>query len=69
MNAFTQTGKKILDALSFSNVNNLGEFHALLRQIDGPAEKTCEPGSRDATPPASGNAPITPAIGHVQGAL
>ena len=69
MNACIQTGKKILDALSFSNVNNLGEFRALLRQIDGPADETCEPDSRNVTPPASCNAAITPAIGHIQGAL
>lgn len=37
MKAMIQAGKTLLNALAFANVNNLGEFRALLRQVDRPS--------------------------------
>ncbi|MBU2642982.1 MAG: hypothetical protein KJ889_14380 [Gammaproteobacteria bacterium] len=59
---------KILNALSFANVSNLGEFHALLRQLDAP----------DRSPPARETArhkvaapgpEAAPVHGYIQGAV
>ncbi|MDP1645433.1 MAG: hypothetical protein Q8L71_08020 [Thiobacillus sp.] len=69
MDATTKTAKRILNALAFSNVNNLGEFRALLQQIDESGDPAYKPDSHDATPPASGNSPVTPYLHHIQGAL
>ncbi len=34
MNAIFKTGKKILNALAFANAGNMGEFNALLREME-----------------------------------
>lgn len=54
-----------LDALAFTNVNNLGEFRALLRDVERAPEVFDEPGVDDARPPADGAAatPFPPALG------
>jgi hypothetical protein len=35
--------KTLFDALSFANVNNLGEFRTMLRDVDARAEKNRRP--------------------------
>jgi hypothetical protein len=42
MKAMIQAGKTLLNALAFANVNNLGEFRALLRQVERPAAERAE---------------------------
>lgn len=69
MNAHTPTVKKILNALAFANVNNLGEFRALLHQIDAPAGLDQAPAQHGAISPSSGNAAGAPLVGCLQGAL
>lgn len=62
MNVFS----KILNGLSFANVNNLGEFRALLRQIEQPASSTQDP-ARSAA--AAESSAVAPEFGHAQGVL
>lgn len=69
MNAISQTAKKILNALVFANVDNLGEFRTLLCQIDAPAGPDQEPAQHGAISRSSGSSAGTPVIGHAQGAL
>lgn len=59
---------KILNALSFANVSNLGEFHALLRQLDAPDRPPAarETARHKVTAPRSEAAPVH---GHIQGAV
>ncbi len=63
MKTMTQTIKALLEAMAFANVSNLGEFRAMLRQVDRPAEPSLE--SDDVVPPASHIAVLS----HAQGAL
>ncbi|HEX7971769.1 MAG TPA: hypothetical protein VF501_06070 [Thiobacillus sp.] len=69
MNASSKTGKTILNALAFANVNTLGEFRALLRQIDEPTEPARQSASHDATPPAPDGSAAAPTLRHIHGAL
>ncbi len=69
MNTMSQTAKRIYNALAFANVNNLGEFRTLLRQIDDPAVPADGPIPHGALSPASSVATDAHAIGHIQGAL
>ena len=69
MSTSRKTGKTILNALAFANVNTLGEFRAVLRQIDEPAETAHPSASHDATPPASDSSAAAPALRHIHGAL
>lgn len=64
MKAVSHTLKTVLDAMAFANVSNLGEFRAMLREIDRPAE-TSVPSSDDALPPP----PRVAGFANVQGAL
>ncbi len=41
--AMLATLKTLFNALSFANVNNLGEFRTMLREVDAPAEKNRQP--------------------------
>lgn len=62
MNDTNPTAKRIFNALAFANVNNLGEFRALLRQVDEQDTSVRETAQPDAIAQAS-------AIGQIQGAL
>jgi len=66
MNVMSKTAKRILNALTFANAGNLGEFHTLLRQIDAPDTSAREPAQPRTTAQASGSAPV---LGHIQGAV
>ena len=66
MNVMSKTAKRILNALTFANAGNLGEFHTLLRQIDAPDTSAREPAQPRATARASGSAPV---LGQIQGAV
>lgn len=50
----TASLKTLLDAMAFANVNNLGEFRALLRQVERPADAV-KANSDDSLPPADGS--------------
>ena len=60
--------KKILNALSFANVSNLGEFHVRLRQLDAQdrAPAARETSRHTVTAPGSQAAPVH---GYIQGAV
>ena len=64
MNAIISTGKSILNALAFANVNDIDALRAMLGRIEAPAATLGE-----VTQPASGQSCYSPAIKHVQGAL
>jgi hypothetical protein len=69
MNTPSKTLKSLLDALAFANVNSLGEFRAMLHQIDDTAHPTHKPVANDMTPATCSNSSFAPAVGHIQGAL
>jgi hypothetical protein len=64
MNTITQTGKTLLDALAFANVNRLDEFHAQLHRVDRPADPLFKQDSDDALPPSP-----RVVLSNIQGAL
>ncbi len=60
---------KILNALAFANVSNLGEFRSLLRQIDPPSAPVQDE-NQHRTISAEFDTPVaTPGIRHAQGTL
>ena len=61
--------KKILNALTFSNVNNLGEFRALLRQIEPSSASNQALSQHGSVSSLSGTSSVPPGIGHAHGAL
>jgi hypothetical protein len=65
MNAVT----KILNALSFANVNNLGEFRALLRQIDQPSAAGQDQAQNRAVSAPSAPSSVAAEFRHAPGAL
>lgn len=67
MNSLNPTLKSLLDALAFANVDNLGEFRAMLERSQRPAP--ADTAATDATPATRGNPALAPALGHIQGAL
>jgi hypothetical protein len=61
--------KRILTALSFANVNSLGELRTLLHQVDQPSASDkvkSQYGSRSSIPESSS---VSPRPRHAQGAL
>lgn len=54
--------KTLIDALAFANVNTLGEFRAMLRQVERPLEAD-KPRPHDALPPADGATTLPDALG------
>lgn len=69
MNSLNPTLKSLLDALAFANVDNLGEFRAMLERSQRPAHAPADTAATDATPATRGNPALAPALGHIQGAL
>ena len=61
--------KKILNALTFANVNNLGEFRALLRQIETSSASNQDLTQHGSVSSLSGTSSVPPGIGHAHGAL
>jgi hypothetical protein len=58
MKAIITTGKSLLNALAFANVNRIDELHAQLDQMNATVDLS-----------ASGHSAFAPSIGHIQGAL
>jgi hypothetical protein len=69
MNAITKTGKTLLNALAFANVDNLSEFRTLLNQVDAPANPDHSPTQQGATSASSSRSTVAPVIQPIQGAL
>jgi hypothetical protein len=69
MNTLVTTGKSLLNALAFANVNNIDEFRSMLNQIDTLASSLAIPTQRRNVLEESSHSNFTPAIGHAQGAL
>jgi hypothetical protein len=69
MNAITKTGKTLLNALAFANVDNLSEFRALLNQVGAPASLDHAPTQQGAMSSSSSHSPVAPVIQPIQGAL
>ena len=69
MNTSSKTLKSLIDALAFANVNNLGEFRAMLQQIDGATQPEYRPTPHAIAPATSSSTSFAPAAGHIQGAL
>ena len=69
MSTLIKTGRMILDALAFANVNNLGELRAQLHQLDKPAGSQAESKQSRTAAAASNHYDGSPIIHHVQGAL
>ena len=61
--------KKILNALTFSNVNNLGELRAQLRQIEPSSASNQGLTPHGSVSTLSGTTSVPPGIGHAHGAL
>ena len=66
MNDMNTTAKRLFNALAFANISNLGEFHALLRQIDEPDAALPATAQPDAIARPSASAQL---IGPIQEAL
>jgi hypothetical protein len=66
MNDMNTTAKRLFNALAFANVSNLGEFHALLRQIDEPDPASPAPAQPEAMARPSAGAQL---IGPIREAL
>ena len=64
MNAIFSTGKTLLNALAFANVNGIDELRSKLERIDAPATATADAAEHVAAQPS-----YSPSIKHVQGAL
>lgn len=69
MNTLVTTGKSLLNALSFANVNNIDEFRSMLNQVEAPASSPAILTQRRDAFEESSHSAFTPAIGHAQGAL
>lgn len=69
MNAPTQTLKALMNALAFANVNNLGEFRAMLHKVDAAEQSAHQPSPHASAPVTCSASDLTPAVGYVQGAL
>lgn len=69
MNTIISTGKSILNALAFANVNRIDELHMGLNQMDTAASTAGETARRDRKLSASTHTAFSPSIGHIQGAL
>jgi hypothetical protein len=69
MNTASKTLKTLIDALAFANVNSLGEFRAMLHQIDGAEQSSHQPTPHASAPATSSASHFAPAVGHIQGAL
>ena len=60
--------KKILAGLAFANVNNLGEFRAVLRQVDQPSASGMDPAQHPAVSAHLESPAVAPEFRHAQGA-
>lgn len=69
MNAMIQAGKTILNALAFANVSNLGEFRAMLRQIEQPSASGHEQAPHGMVSAVSDSPAVAHGIQHARGAL
>ena len=69
MNTSSKTLKSLIDALVFANVNSLGEFRAMLQQIDGTTQPEHRPTPHANAPATCSSSSFAPAAGHIQGAL
>ncbi|MGE5320155.1 MAG: hypothetical protein ACM3KD_08240 [Hyphomicrobiaceae bacterium] len=61
--------KRILNALTFANVNNLGELRSLLRQVDQPSASQKDQAQLGSLSSLSHASSAAPGIRHAQGAL
>jgi hypothetical protein len=69
MNAIINTGKSILNALTFSNVNRIDELQAQLDQMDVSAGSGGNLVQHGMDLSASSHSAFAQSIGHIQGAL
>ena len=69
MNTSSKALKSLIDALAFANVNSLGEFRAMLHQIDVDTQSEHRPAPHAIAPATCSSTSITPAVSHIQGAL
>ena len=60
--------KKILAGLAFANVNNLGEFRAVLRQVDRPSASGMNLAVHPAVSTHLESPAVAPEFRHAQGA-
>jgi hypothetical protein len=67
MKAMINTGKSIMNALAFANVNRIDELQAQLDHMTADASGNLAQSDRD--PPSTTQSAFAPSIGHVQGAL
>ena len=67
MKTIITTGKSILSALAFANVNRIDELQAQLDHMT--ADASGDLGQSDRDPPASTQSAFASSMGHVQGAL
>lgn len=66
MNAIIATGRKLVNALAFANVNSLNELRRTLNQIDVPADSPGVPSQHNVIFPESSRSTFMPAMGHIQ---
>ncbi len=68
MSSSSMNLKSLLDALAFANVDNLGDFRALLNQSRQPVHAASAETAVDAATTERGTSALAPAMGHIQGA-
>jgi hypothetical protein len=69
MNTIISTGKSILTALAFANVNRIDELHAQLHQMDVTTGSSGNPAQRGLVLSVSSHSAFAPSMGPIQGAL
>jgi methyl-accepting chemotaxis protein len=69
MKAIITTGKSLLNALAFANVNRIDELHAQLDQMNATVDSSANLAQHGMDLSASGHTAFAPSIGHIQGAL
>jgi hypothetical protein len=69
MNAIITTGKSLLNAMAFANVNRIDELQAQLDQMNATADASADLAQQGMDLSASGHSAFAPSTGHVQGAL